>query len=153
MTSEELKEEIDLAITTETSPASITPTDVGDTLKLMVDYVDQEIDALPISPKTAGLVEADNVSPYQELTFTLNNVSTSGASDKVVLPTTSEIGKEVLVFALNNANSFTVRGNQSGTSVISTGGVSSQSGSATVAANTSFRFIHLGSGYWKAELL
>jgi hypothetical protein len=41
MTSEELKEEIDLAITTETTPASITPTDVGDTLKLMVDYVDQ----------------------------------------------------------------------------------------------------------------
>jgi hypothetical protein len=43
MTSEELKEEIDLAITTETTPASITPTDVGDTLKLMVDYVDQEV--------------------------------------------------------------------------------------------------------------
>jgi hypothetical protein len=43
MTSEELKDEIDLAITSETSPASITPTDVGDTLKLMVDYVDQEI--------------------------------------------------------------------------------------------------------------
>lgn len=45
MTSEELKDEIDLAITTETSPASITPTDVGDTLKLMVDYVDQEVKA------------------------------------------------------------------------------------------------------------
>jgi len=46
MTSEELKEEIDLAITTETTPSSITPTDVGDTLKLMVDYVDQEINTI-----------------------------------------------------------------------------------------------------------
>lgn len=48
MTSTELKDEIDLAITSETSPASITPTDVGNTLKLMVDYVDQEINNLPI---------------------------------------------------------------------------------------------------------
>lgn len=43
MTSEELKEEIDLSITSETSPSSITPTDVGETLKTMVDYVDQEV--------------------------------------------------------------------------------------------------------------
>lgn len=42
MTSTELKDEIDLTITSETSPSSITPTDVGDTLKLMVDYTDQE---------------------------------------------------------------------------------------------------------------
>lgn len=48
MTSEELKDEIDLAITTETSPASITPTDVGVTLKLMVDYVDQESENVKI---------------------------------------------------------------------------------------------------------
>jgi hypothetical protein len=43
MTSTELKAEIDLVITDETTPTSITPTDVGDTLKSMVDYVDQEV--------------------------------------------------------------------------------------------------------------
>lgn len=46
MTSEELKDEIDIVITNETSPASITPTDVGGTLKLMVDYVDQEVSSI-----------------------------------------------------------------------------------------------------------
>jgi len=136
----------------ETAINSVSTADVGENMKDIVDYVDQEISALPTpETKTAGLVEADNTSPYQELQYSLNNVSTSGSSDKVVLPTTTEIGKEVLVFALNNANSVAVRGNQSGTSVISTGGVASQSGSATVAPNTSYRFIHLGSGYWKAE--
>lgn len=152
MTNTELKAQIDAEITNETAVNSVSTLDVGENMKDIVDYVDQEISALPIpEAKTAGLVEADNTSPYQELQYSLNNVSTSGASDKVVLQDTTEIGKEVLVFALNNANSFTVRGNQSGTSVISTGGVASQSGSATVAPNTSYRFIHLGSGYWKAE--
>jgi hypothetical protein len=103
--------------------------------------------------KTSGLIEANNESPYQVLNNDLNSVLTSGASDKVVLPTTSNIGKEVLVFALNNGGTFTVRGNQSGTSVISSGGISSTSGSISVAPNVSYRFIHLGSGFWKAELI
>ena len=151
MTSTELKSQIDSEITNETAPNSVSTIDVGNNLKDIVDYVDQEIGDLPLTTKTAGLIEANDISPYQELTFNLNSVSTSGVSDKVVLPTTTEIGKEVLVFALNNANSFTVRGNQAGTSVMSLNGVSSQSGSITVATNTSFRFIHLGSGFWKAE--
>lgn len=152
MTNTELKDQIDSEITNETAINSVSTADVGESMKDIVDYVDQEINALPTpETKTAGLVEADNTSPYQELQYSLNNVSTSGASDKVVLQDTTEIGKEVLVFALNNANSFTVRGNQAGTSVMSLNGVATQSGSITVAANTSFRFIHLGSGFWKAE--
>jgi hypothetical protein len=103
--------------------------------------------------KTSGLIEANNESPYQVLNNDLNSVLTSGASDKVVLPTTSNIGKEVLVFALNNGGTFTVRGNQSGTSVISSGGISSTSASISIAPNVSYRFIHLGSGFWKAELI
>ena len=41
MTNAQLKADIDSAITNETTPASITPTSVGVTLKSMVDYVDQ----------------------------------------------------------------------------------------------------------------
>lgn len=62
MTSEELKEEIDLAITTETTPASITPTDVGDTLKLIVDYVDQEVEYLSIKKECCGFLNYDGTT-------------------------------------------------------------------------------------------
>lgn len=143
-----LKAQIDSQITNETTPAGITPTDVGTNLKAVVDYVDQQS---PI--KTAGAVEATNVSLYPELIYDLNNVNTTGASDKVVLPTTTVIGKEILVFALNNGAAFAVRGNQAGTAVLSPAGVSSLSTNVSIAANVSYRFIHLGSGYWKAELI
>jgi len=143
-----LKAQFDSQITNKTTIKSITPTDVGTNLKSIVDYVDQQA-----PEKTAGSISATNVSPYPELTYSLNTVDTSGASDKVVLPTVTKVGVEVLVFALNNANAFTVRGNQSGTAVLSPNGVASQSSSVSVAANISYRFIHLGSGYWKAELI
>ena len=42
MTSTEIKEEIGLLITTETTPNSITPAEVGGILENIVDYVDQE---------------------------------------------------------------------------------------------------------------
>jgi len=148
MTNTALKAQIDSQITNETTPAGITPTDVGTNLKAVVDYVDQQA---PV--KTAGSVEATDVSLYEILSYDLNTVTTTGATDKVVLPTTDIIGKEVLVFAANNANAFAVRGNQAGTSVLSPNGVSSQSTNVSVAANISYRFIHLGSGYWKAELI
>jgi len=135
-----LKAQIDSQITNETTPAGITPTDVGINLKAVVDYIDQQ-------------VEATNVSLYPVLTYDLNNVNTTGASDKVVLPTTTIIGKEILVFALNNGAAFAVRGNQAGTAVLSPAGISSLSTNVSIAANVSYRFIHLGSGYWKAELI
>jgi len=43
MTNTALKAQIDSEITNETTPAGITPTDVGTNLKSVVDYVDQEI--------------------------------------------------------------------------------------------------------------
>ena len=103
--------------------------------------------------KTNGTVEGDTNTPYQILTNNLNTVSVSGVGAIVVLPSTTEIGKEVLVFAANNANAFNVRGNQAGTSVLSAGGISSTTSSVSVAANTSYRFIHLGGGFWKVETL
>ena len=148
MTNTELKAQIDSQITNETTPLGITPTEVGSNLKAIVDYVDQQV-----LIKTSGSVEADNVSPYQVLSFDLNMVNTTGATDKVVLPTTDILGKEVLVFALNNGAAFAVRGNQAGTAVLSPNGVSSTSTNISIAANISYRFIHLGGGFWKAELI
>lgn len=143
-----LKAQIDSQITNETTPSGITPTDVGTNLKSVVDYIDQQS---PI--KTIGTIEIDNVSPYQLLSYDLNKIITSGATDKVVLPTTTVIGKEVLVFAMNNGASFAVRANQAGGALLSPNGVSSLTTSISVAANISYRFIHLGDSYWKSELI
>jgi hypothetical protein len=45
MTNVELKSAIDTAITSETTAASVSPTDVGSKMKEVVDYVDQEVGA------------------------------------------------------------------------------------------------------------
>lgn len=153
MTRAELNTHIDTNITNKTAVNSLTPTNEGNALKEVADYIDQEILTVAPAAKTAGLVEADDNSPYQVLSFDLNNVSTGGVSDKVVLPTTTIIGKEVFVFALNNASSFTVRGNQDGTSVLSSGGVATTAGTISVGPNISVRFLHLGNGFWKASVI
>lgn len=46
MTNTELKAAIDTAITSETTAASVTPTDVGSKMKQIVDYIDQEVGAV-----------------------------------------------------------------------------------------------------------
>lgn len=64
MTNIELKDEIDLSITSETSPASITPTDVGDTLKLMVDYIDQQVSLISFPKRlTLKLTQSGTFDP------------------------------------------------------------------------------------------
>jgi len=103
--------------------------------------------------QTFGSLEIENVSPYQVLSFDLNAVTTTGPSDKAVLPADAPIGKSVFVFAMSNSSSFTVRGNQAGSALISTGGIASQTSSLTVAPNTSYQFISLGGGYWKSTQL
>lgn len=96
-------------------------------------------------------LEIENVSPYQILSYDLNSVITTGASDKAVLPASAAIGQIVYVFAMSNANNFTVRGNQAGSSLISTGGIASQTSSVTISPNTSYQFISLGGGFWKSS--
>ena len=46
MTNVELKAAIDAAITSETTPGSVSPSDVGGKMKDVVDYVDQYVEAL-----------------------------------------------------------------------------------------------------------
>lgn len=150
MTSTELKEEIDLAITSETTPSSITPTDVGDTLKLIVDYVDQQ----------APLVESGSITlngTFQVLPKDINSCAFSGG--KAYLPTSTIIGKQIYVIAV--ANNIEIRANSSGTNKMFTT-FNTFVASVTLATNEMYRFTYIGfgsgaggtvDGYWKAELL
>jgi len=106
-----------------------------------------------VEAQTFGSLEIENVSPYQILSYDLNSITTTGASDKVVLPSSADVGKIIYVFAMTNANSFTVRANQAGSALISPNGISSQTSSITVGINESYLFTSLGGGYWKSEAI
>lgn len=103
--------------------------------------------------KTHGSVSGGATAPYPVLTYNSNVVNSNNVNNNVVLAATTEVGKEVLVFAANNSGSFSVMANQEGTARISSGGISSTTGSLAIEANTSVRFIHLNNGYWKAETI
>ncbi len=179
MTNTQLKTQIDTQITNETVKSGITPTEVGNNIKAVVDYADQQdatkqatlvsgtniktingtsvlgsgdiIVGTPV--KTAGAITATTDLIYPILSYDFNTVDCSQISTNVVLPTTTVIGKEIVVFAANNSSSFSIKADQLNSSKISSGGVSSTSSSLSVGANISVRFIHIGNGYWKAEII
>ena len=134
---------IDTNITNKTTVGSLTPTNEGDALKAVADYIDQEILALPISAKTSGPVTL-SVTPSQ-LPYDVNYCSFGGGIG--YLATTTTVMKEVIVIALGNIN---IMANSANTNfmfeVFNTfvNGVS-------LATNETWRFTFIGSGYWKAE--
>lgn len=149
----ELKQSIDTNIINKTAPSSIAKSDVGNMGKDLIDYVDQEVENNNNNIKTAGSLELEAISPYPTLEFNLNTVISSAIGQVAVLKQNALIGEEVLVFSNNNPASFKVQADQAGTSKISSGGISSTSSSLSISANISVRFIHLGNGYWKAEII
>ena len=54
MDSTTLKQQIDTAITNKTAMRSITPSNVGENIKAVVDYVDQEVQQIELQPGPAG---------------------------------------------------------------------------------------------------
>lgn len=50
MTREELNTYIDENVTDKTAPDSLSPTDEGNALKAVADYVDQQVDTIPVGP-------------------------------------------------------------------------------------------------------
>ena len=54
MTNTELKNNIDAAITNKTAVSSITPSNVGEQIKSTVDYIDQEISNIELTPGPQG---------------------------------------------------------------------------------------------------
>lgn len=110
MTNTELKEEIDLTITSETAPSSITPTDVGDTLKLIVDYVDQEsmgckVFSALVSQSGTSIPTLKVLKNTTGVTFT---ASRSGAGNYLLTGSSNVFttDKTACSYSLNTAGSF-----------------------------------------------
>ena len=60
MTSQEIKDQIDLDIVNATDPGSVSTDDVGGNMKSIVDYVDQEIEAIaPAIKEYVALISQD----------------------------------------------------------------------------------------------
>lgn len=53
-TNTQIKAQIDVDITDKTSASSITPSNVGSNIKSVVDYIDQEVGAIELTPGPAG---------------------------------------------------------------------------------------------------
>jgi hypothetical protein len=100
---------------------------------------------------TIGDVEATS-SAYPTLTYDINKVFNTLASQRVLLPGGAEIGKVVIVYSYNTTYSFQVR-----TAVgdpltgISIGGIQQGVDRVTVLNAENYKFTALGEGNWKAE--
>lgn len=150
MTNTALKAQIDSQITNETTPAGITPTEVGTNLKSIVDYVDQQA---PI--KTSGSLTL-SATP-QVLPYDTNSCSYAGGI--AYLPATAEINKEIYVIAV--ANNIEIRANVANTSKMFTT-FNTFIANVILTQYQMYRFVYIGfgtgtggtvDGYWKAELL
>lgn len=138
MTNTALKAQIDSQITNETTSNAITPTKVGVNMKAIID----------LSIKTSGTISQANITPVP-LTFDVNILNFGGG--RAYLPTTDEIGKEILVIA--DADNCTVRANVGNTAKIFTT-FNSFLSSLVLNQNQMYRFVYVGFDlYWKAELI
>jgi len=100
MSKDSVKTQIDTDITNKTTSKSISPLNVGDNMKAVVDLIPDT------NAKTNGSVIAISGSKVT-LQYDINTVNKSGGSE-VKLPTTTEIGKEVLFLASNYAGTVSV---------------------------------------------
>lgn len=102
-------------------------------------------------PKTLGQVIAISGSKAI-LQYDINNVTKQGGSD-VKLPSTTEIGKEVLFFATGYSASVRVYVNDLEEIKLSGGinGISGAQDNLQITANEAYRFIYLANGYWYFE--
>ena len=151
MDSTTLKAQIDSQITNETAPNSISPADVGGNMKAVVDYTDQQAPT-----KTSGIVVlSDSVEAV--LPKDINACNT--ANGLAYLPTTTFIGKEVIVLAVSN--NITIYTNAAHDSrIFST--YPTMVSNIVLTTNKMYRFTYIGlgtgtggtvNGYWKAELM
>lgn len=131
------------------TPVAPTATTGTNTTQLATTaFVAQEIAAIPGgAAKTSGVVTASGSSGTPEpLIYDFNTITNAGYTH---LPTTTEIGKEVFVTATNT--NIYVKGNYAGDARITIDATNSYAGNLNVLQYEIVRFIHLGSGYWKAE--
>lgn len=172
-TSTQIKSDNNTLIRVKTTAKSITKTNVADQLDAGIDYAVQELalkvdkvsgkslisdseitrlaNVNEVPAKTSGLVNAINGS-RATLLYDINKVDKSGGSE-VNLPTTTEVGKEVLFLALNYSGTVSVYVNDAGDVKLSggTNGVSGNQQNLQINTNEAYRFIYRENGYWFFE--
>ena len=143
VTSTTVKAQIDTDITNKPSGGgAISKTNVGNNMKAIVDYVDQQA---PI--KTQGIISA-NATPTM-LSYSQNNVS--GTSGIVYLPSTTEVGLEIIVNASSN---ITVYSNLTqDLKIYTTNPTTNALGAIKLLSKQCVRFTSRGSGFWQIEFL
>lgn len=150
MDSATLKAAIDTDITDKTVDLSIDNVDVGERVKDIVDYVDQQAPAKTSGSQTLSATPA-------VLAYDITSCSFGGG--KAYLDATTTIGKEIYVIAASN--NIEVKANVAATSkMFVTFGTFVAS--VTLTTNQMYRFTYIGfgsgaggatDGYWKAELM
>jgi hypothetical protein len=147
MTRAELNTQIDADITNKTTASSITPSIDGANRKKIADYVDEQIENLPIGVKTSSAYALTGTQ--QVLTSDFNFCNFGGG--QAFLPPTSVIGKEIFVTALSaNIDIWSNEANEA--KIFITMGTFLTK--VTLANNETYRFTYVGiAGYWKAELI
>lgn len=152
MTRQDLNTSIDAVFNDNIPDQSLMPSAEGTQLKLIADYIDQQISAIPISVKTSGTVTL-TVTPLL-LPYNINSCSFSGGYG--YLPDTTEIGKEIIV--MSNAN-ITINANVGVTAKMFLTFGTFITG-ISMALHDMYRFTYIGfgsgtggtiGGYWKAE--
>lgn len=145
MSKDSVKVQIDIDITNKTTSKSISPLNVGGNMKAVVDLIPD------VTVKTIGNILAVN-GLKTTLQYDINTVNKDGGSE-VKLPTTTEVGKEVLFLASNYAGTVSVYVNDAEDVKLSGGinGVSGNQGNLQINANEAYRFISLGNDYWYFE--
>ena len=145
MSKDSVKTQIDIDITNKISAKSISPLNVGGNMKDVVDLIPDNI------IKTIGSVIAVSGSKAI-LQYDINTVNKDGGSE-VKLPTTTEIGKEILFLASNYTGTVSVYVNDAKDIKLSggTNGISGNQGNLQINANEAYRFISLINNYWYYE--
>jgi hypothetical protein len=118
-------------------------------VKAVKTYVDSRTGAV----KTYGVISLTAGVTKPVLPFDFNTVQKNNTSN-CVLPTTTEIGKEVIFFATGYAGTVSLYANEAETARLQglfSNGVSGASGALTINPNEAYRFISLASGYWYCE--
>lgn len=100
-----------------------------------------------ITPKTTSTFTATGTPMVLPSDF--NHISYTGGI--TYLPATTEIGKEIVVFTYSDL--ITIRANVSNTNFMTIDDVNVYVPSITLPIYSSYRFIYIGTGYWKAEAI
>jgi len=149
MTSTQIKENIDSNVTNKTVPKSISNIELGNDIKSVVDYIDQE---LLKNSGSVSLTTTPSVLPY-----TINSCSfTNGIA---YLPTTTKIGNQIYVIAVSN--NIEIRANSANTNKMFNV-FNTFISNVILTQYQMYRFTYIGfgsgigstiDGYWKAELI